>query len=150
MSSHPNMWLRGLQIQINHDAPNRNYRPRIIKSGICSGMWNLINSALNGNTDDLILISFFLFFKSYFEEKMLFINIFYVVGLVINKVFNFCSPSKLNFLNRLQGRVVQLHEAGRLFLDAMQSIAPDLLKIITRPGTALVWIIVFLHAKWCQ
>lgn len=48
---------------------------------------------------------------------MLFINIFYVVGLVINKVFNFCSPSKLNFLNRLQGRVVQLHGAGRLFLD---------------------------------
>lgn len=60
---------------------------------------------------------------------MLFINIFYVVGLVINKVFNFCSPSKLNFLNRPQGRVVQLHEAGRLFLDTMQSIAPDLLKI---------------------
>lgn len=61
---------------------------------------------------------------------MLFINIFFVVvGIVKDEVFNFCSPSKLNFLNRLQGRVVQLHGAGRLFLDTMQSIAPDLLKI---------------------
>lgn len=116
MSSHPNMWLRGLQIQINHDAPNRNYRPRIIKSGICSGMWNLINSALNGNTDDLILISFFYFLKLFWRKNVIHKHFFFV-GLVINEGFNFCSPSKLNFLNRLQGRVVQLHGAGRLFLD---------------------------------
>lgn len=46
---------------------------------------------------------------------MLFINIFFVVKLVIDRVLNFCSHSELNFLNRLQERVEQL--AGLLFLD---------------------------------
>lgn len=33
MSSHPNMWLRGLQIQINHDAPIETTDPESLNPG---------------------------------------------------------------------------------------------------------------------
>lgn len=141
MSSHPNMWLRGLQIQINHDASIRNYRPRIIKSRICLGMWILINSALYRwpHFDKFLLF----FLKLFWRENVIHKHIFFVVKLVIDRVLNFCSHSELNFLNRLQERVEQL--AGLLFLDIQ-----IYWKYLTRPGSALVRIIVYLHAKWCQ
>lgn len=141
MSSHPNMWLRGLQIQINHDASIRNYRPRIIKSRICLGMWILINSALYRwpHFDKFLLF----FFKLFWRENVIHKHIFFVVKLVIDRVLNFCSHSELNFLKSRTASRAIISRQCKAFLQIYW-------KYLTRPGSALVRIIVYLHAKWCQ